>query len=186
MDMQDARKTAVVMLAAAVAVLSSGCAGIGGWRARLKAELPAFGHRNWIVVADSAYPKQSAPGIETVYTHAGQLEVLEAVLSEVEKARHVQAIVLLDAELDSVREQDAPGVEAYRKELNDLLKGRQVKVLPHEKIISKLDEGAKLFNILLLKTDMVIPYTSVFLELDCGYWNAEKEKRLRDAMGHSK
>jgi hypothetical protein len=29
---------------------------------------------------------------------------------------------------------------------------------------------------------MTIPYTSVFFELDCGYWNAEAEVRLRQAM----
>jgi hypothetical protein len=35
---------------------------------------------------------------------------------------------------------------------------------------------------LIVKTDMTIPYTSVFFELDCGYWNAEAEQRLRQAM----
>ena len=42
-----------------------------------------------------------------------------------------------------------------------------------------------MFNVLLLKTDLVIPYTSVFLQLDCGYWNAEKEARLRDLISGS-
>jgi hypothetical protein len=36
--------------------------------------------------------------------------------------------------------------------------------------------------VLLIKTKMRIPYTSVFFELDCGYWNAQGEKRLRAAM----
>lgn len=26
---------------------------------------------------------------------------------------------------------------------------------------------------------MTLPYTSVFLQLECGYWNAASEKRLR-------
>lgn len=26
------------------------------------------------------------------------------------------------------------------------------------------------------------PYTSVFFQLECGYWNADAEKRMRDAM----
>jgi hypothetical protein len=29
---------------------------------------------------------------------------------------------------------------------------------------------------------MTIPYTSVFFELDCGYWSAAAEQRLRKAM----
>jgi hypothetical protein len=35
----------------------------------------------------------------------------------------------------------------------------------------------------VLKTRMTIPYTSVFLRLDCGYWSDEQEKRLREKMG---
>ncbi len=55
-------------------------------------------------------------------------------------------------------------------------------VLDHERIIAKLDESAKLFNVVILKSTLAIPYTSVFLELDCGYWNANAEKRLRDSL----
>jgi hypothetical protein len=29
---------------------------------------------------------------------------------------------------------------------------------------------------------MTLPYTSVFLQLDCGYWSADAERRLREAM----
>ncbi len=170
-----------MMMAATVAMLT-GCASTRNWESTLDARLPVYGHRNWIVVADSAYPKQSAPGIETIYTGKSQIEVLEAVLKAVEAAPHVKAKVMIDQELDSVPETDAPGVEAYRRQLKSHLTGKQVAVMPHEEIIRKLDEGAKLFSILLLKTDMVLPYTSVFLELDCGYWNAEKEQRLRKAI----
>jgi hypothetical protein len=52
-------------------------------------------------------------------------------------------------------------------------------VLPHEQIIAKLDESGKLFRILVLKSTLAIPYTSVFFELDCGYWSREAEERLR-------
>jgi hypothetical protein len=34
----------------------------------------------------------------------------------------------------------------------------------------------------VLKTNMTLPYTSVFIELDCGYWSPEAEARLRAAM----
>ncbi len=152
------------------------------WQARLASELPLLGHRNWIVVADAAYPKQSAAGIETIDTGGQQLDVLAQVLDAVGKAPHVRAVVMLDAELTRVPEEDAPGVTAYRDALRNLLEEKEVNVLPHEEIIGKLDESAKLFHILLLKTRMTIPYTSVFLQLDCAYWDAEKEKRLRAAM----
>jgi hypothetical protein len=38
-----------------------------GWKKDLSEQLPLLGHRNWVVVADSAYPLQTAPGIETIY-----------------------------------------------------------------------------------------------------------------------
>ena len=174
------RSIAVVVLVSS-AISVSGC-GVNTWQSRLHSVLPEYGHRNWIVVADSAYPKQSAAGIETIATGKGQLEVLDVVLDAISEAQHVQAIVMLDAELDSVSQADAPGVDEYRARLKESLKGKQVKVMPHEDIISQLDKDSKMFNILLLKTNLTIPYTSVFLQLDCGYWNAEKEKRLRNLI----
>ena len=41
---------------------------MNNWRERLTEELPVLGHRNWIVVADAAYPAQCRPGIETLAT----------------------------------------------------------------------------------------------------------------------
>ena len=36
------------------------------WEEVLKDRLQLYGHRNWLVIADSAYPAQSRPGIETI------------------------------------------------------------------------------------------------------------------------
>lgn len=85
-----------------------------------------------------------------------------------------------------VAEADAPGITTYRKQLTKLLAKRNVQVLPHEEIIKKLDEAGNTFHVLLLKTKHIQPYTSVFLQLDCSYWNAEAEKRLRDAISNEK
>ena len=51
------------------------------------------------------------------------------------------------------------------------LKGQKVTSLPHEKTIEQLDEAGQTFHVLLLKTDLTLPYTSVFIRLDCGYWS---------------
>jgi D-ribose pyranose/furanose isomerase RbsD len=154
----------------------------GNWRQQLADELPVLGHRNWIVIADSAYPAQSNPGIETLYTGARQLEVVQAVLEALDKTKHVKPVVYLDAEMPHVPEGHAAGVSGYRTELTQLLRGRRVTSLPHEELIAKLDAAAKVFRILVLKTDLTIPYTSVFVELDCGYWGPEAEQALREAM----
>jgi len=43
-------------------------------------------------------------------------------------------------------------------------------------------DAAKHFYILALKTNIANPYTSVFIRLDCKYWSADAEKRLRAKM----
>jgi hypothetical protein len=45
----------------------------------LKNRLELCGRRNWLVVADSAYPAQSKPGIETIVADADHTTVLERV-----------------------------------------------------------------------------------------------------------
>ncbi len=172
----------ILMCAVSGCLAPSGSAPVG-WREQLETQLPVLGHRNWIVVADSAYPAQSAPGIQTIYTGETQIRTVSEVLAAIDRAAHVQPIVYLDAELTDVPEADAPGVTDFLMELDILLGDRTVRRLPHMEIIEKLDESAKLFNVLILKTDLTIPYTSVFINLDCGYWGEEKEKRMRDAVG---
>jgi D-ribose pyranose/furanose isomerase RbsD len=151
------------------------------WEEQLDELLPLLGHRNWIVVADSAYPAQSKPGIDTAVIDCGQLEAVKKVFAAIHAQKHIRANVYVDAELAFVAEKDAKGVGSYRRRLATAL-GATMKSLPHEEIIAKLDQSAEVFRVLILKTDMTIPYTSVFFELDCGYWSAAAEKRLRGAM----
>jgi L-fucose mutarotase/ribose pyranase (RbsD/FucU family) len=153
-----------------------------GWERQLGTLLPLYGHRNWVVVADSAYPAQSKPGIETILADADQIHVVRTVLDAITASRHIRANVYVDKELSFVAENDAPGITEYRKQLDAAVYGSSVKRIPHEQIIAKLDQSAQVFRILIIKTDMTIPYTSVFFELDCGYWNAGAEERLRQAL----
>ena len=152
------------------------------WERKLSALLPLFGHRNWIVVADAAYPAQSKPGIETIVANGDQIQTVRKVLDAVTACKHISANVYVDQELGVVAENDAPGISAYRQQLKALLEGSSVKQVLHEQIIQKLDQSAQVFRILIIKTDMTIPYTSVFFELDCGYWNAGAEERLRQVL----
>jgi len=153
-----------------------------GWRALLANRMKAYGHRNWIVVADAAYPSQSRPGVETVATSECHLAVLEEVMKAVRGSKHVRAHVYVDKELAAVAEQDAPGIEAYRGALRALLGGQTPDPVLHEDLIAKLGEVSGNFDVLLLKSTQTLPYTTVFFELGCGYWSDEAESRLRDRM----
>ena len=152
------------------------------WQTRLNELLPLLGHRNWIVVADSAYPLQTAPGIETICADADQVTVITEVLAALARTKHVKPTIYTDAELKFVAEKNAPGISAYREALAKILAGQPAQMLPHDQIIGKLDEAGKTFRVLIIKTPLILPYTSVFFQLDCGYWNAASEKELRDVM----
>jgi len=149
----------------------------------LRERIPLYGHRNWIVVADSAYPAQSRSGIETIVSDATHFDVLRTVVSALAASKHLRPVVYQDKELSFVPEQAAPGVEECRRQLTALFRDTKVNTLPHEEIISKLDQAGQVFEILIIKSNLTIPYTSVFLQLDCAYWSAEDEQALRAKMG---
>ena len=114
-----------------------------------------------------------------MFTGGEHTEVLKKVLHAIGVSTHVRSNVYIDAELKHVAEEDAPGVSAIRMEVMRLLTGKNMRELAHEEIIAGLERAGKLFRILILKSTLAIPYTSVFLELDCGYWSQEAEERLR-------
>ncbi len=173
-------------LGAALAVQAGGVraaqAAPNDWRKTVAERLPLYGHRNWIAIVDSAYPSQISPGVETILADADQTDVLKAVLQDLAGAKHVRPIIFTDAELPYIDEQDAPGVTAYRADLKQILGDRPVNSLLHEQIIAKLDQAGQTFHVLIIKTNMTIPYTSVFLQLNCKYWSDDAEQRLRAKM----
>lgn len=144
--------------------------------------MPLLGHRNWILVVDSAYPLQVAPGVETIDTNSGQAEVLQYVLNAVGRSIQVRPEIYMDAELPFISDQDAPGASAYRVHIAAILRGYTIQSLPHEKLIATVDEAGKDFHVLILKTNLTVPYSSVFIRLNCKYWSDEAETRLRQAM----
>jgi hypothetical protein len=73
-------------------------------------------------------------------------------------------------------------VSAYREQLFALLSHAHTNSQPHENIIHNLDVVSKTFHVLIIKTNMTVPYTSVFLQLDCAYWSSEAEQQLRARM----
>lgn len=109
------------------------------WNQRLAEAMPLLGHRNWILVVDSAYPLQTSPGIETIETNASQIDVVRAAMAAI-----------------------AAGASAYGEQVERLERGYRVESLRHEKLISNIDEAGKRFHVLVLKTNMTIrlgPYS---------------------------
>src|SRR5512146_593640 len=117
------------------------------WQGVLLSRLSLYGHRNWIVVADSAYPAQSRPGIETILAGAGQSNVVDIVARALSASAHVKANIYTDQELRYVQEKDAPGINDYRQRLRAVLENFSMRELPHEAIIAKLDQAAQMFQV---------------------------------------
>jgi len=168
----------LAIVAAPAGTASSGAA----WQTKLDHDLPLLGHRNWILIVDSAYPLQSSPGVETVETNADQLDVVKYVLGAINNSIHVRPDIFMDAELPYVQEEDAPGTSAYRDAIAKLLEGHNVESALHEQLIQNVGEAGRLVNVLVLKTKLAIPYSSVFIRLNCKYWGDDAEERLRAKM----
>ena len=151
------------------------------WRSEFERVLPLLGHRNWILVVDKAFPLQSAAGMTYLNSTEPIEEVLNYVLTNIDKASHIKPVIYTDKELQTLTQfggDDAAMVET----INGALKRREVQSILHDDVFAKLDSASKLFNVVVIKTESTVAYSSVFIELDCGYWSAEKEQQLRASL----
>jgi len=152
------------------------------WEEVLEEDLHLLGHRNWILVVDKAFPEQSSAGMKYIYVEQDLLPTLDHVLGALDKSTHVKPIIYQDKELSYIGEDQVAGIEAFRSEASRTLDGREINTLLHDEVFSMLDESSSLFRVLVIKTNCILPYTSVFLQLDCSYWGPENEKTLRELM----
>ncbi len=176
---------ASVMLLALVSL--TGCQSMNSsaaWKGTVKRDLPLYGDRNWIAIVDSAYPDQSKAGVTTIVANGGMFSTLKYVLAKIAKAPNIRPVAYTDRELNYVTDEQTPGISAYRQKLDAMLAAAGV---PHEQrmhinSIDRLNTDGKLFKILIIKTNLTMPYTSVFIHLKCGYWTDADENALRAAM----
>jgi D-ribose pyranose/furanose isomerase RbsD len=152
------------------------------WKQVLAEDLNLLGHRNWILVVDKAFPEQSSAGMKYLYAGEDLLPTLEHVLKQVKSSTHVTPVVYRDEELAYITEDQVPGIGEFRSSADRILKGYTVNTLLHDDVFERLDESSSLFRVLVIKTNGTLPYTSVFLQLDCSYWGPEDERVLRDRM----
>lgn len=152
------------------------------WQTEFQQKLPYLGHRNWILVVDKAFPAQSAQGLTTINTGEQLPAVLKEVVSSLSRTIHVKPTIYADAESNYIGDDMAKGAVTLQKEIHSTLKGYPINYLLHEKIFTKIDSTSKLFNVVILKTESTIAYSSIFIQLDCAYWDNQKEVILRKKM----
>ena len=66
------------------------------WRQILTERLPYFGDGNWIVVADSAFPLRSAPGVEMIISDDSQLDTVRHLLGLLAKDGRLRPTIYTD------------------------------------------------------------------------------------------
>lgn len=152
------------------------------WKKQLNLQLPLLGHRNWILVVDKAFPAQNAAGIVTINTGEALLPVLQYTLEQIKSSTHVKPLIFTDKELNYITVAQVPEIEKFKTKLFEIIPKEQAQTMLHDSVFVKIAKASELFRIVVLKTEQVIPYSSVFLQLDCKYWPAENEKLLRESM----
>ena len=149
------------------------------WIKLFKERLALQGHRNWILVVDKAFPLQSARGM-TIINSSQELPIaLNLVMTEISYSTHVKPILYTDTEFRYITEDLAPGTDKLKKNLELVLKKYPLNSMLHEAVFSKIDSVSQLFNVLVIKTESLVPYSSVFIQLDCAYWDSNREAKLR-------
>ena len=166
-------------------VLMSGCGMYqrsDGWRDALMMQTAQLGYRNWIVVAEASFPAHSRPGVRQINADAEIPAVVDEVLRTLERTEQVTPNVFVAREMRVVENDYAPGIDEFRKQLHSALHSRETTELEQQSLLTLMEDATKSFEVLVIRTKTALPYTSVFMELQPGYWNADSEDRLRDRI----
>ncbi len=174
--------TVYLSIAYLLALLSVGCVATAPsepWKKDLKRELSLLGSQNWIIIAEPAYPHSSGQHVQSMVVEGSIPEVLHEVLLTMEELGHVTPRIHLTREVSQLTEDYAPGIIQHREQLKEVIESRDIIELPNNALTLSLREAQNHYKILLLKTPTTLPYSSVFIELDSGYWDGDSETQLR-------
>jgi len=167
------------------AFLSFGCVGMqpnDAWQAAVDRQAGQLGYRNWIVIAEASFPAHSRPGVRQMTAEVEVPEALDYVLKALEQTENVRPRVYLTRELRSVENDFAPGIDEMRTHIRSALHGHEATELDQQSLLTLLEDANRSFDVLVIRTRSALPYSSVFLELQPGYWDEASESRLRERI----
>ena len=170
-------------------LLFTGCGGSDRsrpWKSTIRHELEHLGARNWVVIAEAAYPVQSRRGLRVIHIDADIPDLVDGIEQVIEEKHQVKPRIYVTSEIGHVEYDYAPGVKNYRKELEDALHGRETLALQNDMLMRMMGDTSKTYRVLVIKSRTALPYSSVFMELGSGYWDADSEDALRRTMERRK
>ena len=173
------------LLALGTALMSLGCANMAddsSWQAAVQRQAGQLGYRNWIVIAEASFPAHSRPGVRQVTAPVDIPDALDYVLKTLEETETVRPQIYVSRELRSVENDFAPGIDELRKSLKNSFHGHEPTELDQQSLLTLLEDANRSFDVLVIRTTTALPYSSVFLELQPGYWDVDSETRLRERI----
>lgn len=173
------------LLALALALMTLGCSGFQdgqNWHAAVDHQVGQLGYRNWVVIAEASFPAHSRSGVRQVNSSADIPDTLDYVLKALERTENVRPQIYLTRELRSVENDFAPGIDELRKKVEASLHGHEATELDQQTLLTLIEDANRSFDVLVIRTPTALPYSSVFLELQPGYWDVDSETRLRDRI----
>lgn len=172
----------LILIPVVLVLTTCGLTSKDGWKTAVEVQTAQLGYRNWIVIAEASFPAHSRPGTRQINAYEPIPVVLDEVLTTLEKTEHVRPTIYSTRELRSVENDFAPGIDEYRKVLDAALHGHEVIEMEQDSLLTLVQDAQKSFDVLVIRTTTALPYSSVFLELQPGYWDGESEQRLRADM----
>lgn len=173
------------LFAFGMALLSFGCGGFQqghSWKAAVNRQAGQLGYRNWIVIAEASFPAHNRPGLRQVTASVDVPEALDYVLNVMEQTQNVRPQIYVTREARSVENDFAPGIDVLRTKLKESLHGHETTELDQQSLITLMENANRSFDVLVIRTTTALPYTSVFIELQPGYWDVDSETRLRERI----
>lgn len=152
------------------------------WQRAVDRQVAQLGYRNWIIIAEASFPAHSRPGFRQVVADVEVTEALDYVIQAMETTENVRPNVYLTRESRAVENDFAPGMDDFRERMRQALHAHETVMLDQQSLLTLVEDANRRFDVLVIRTRTALPYTSVFLELLPGYWDADSEMRLRERI----
>ena len=170
------------LLCVGVACLLTQCATFhsdNDWKFAVDNQVHNLGYRNWIVIAEASFPAHHGQGIKQVAAPIEVPEAVDYVLRSLERTENLRPTIYLPRELRSVENDFAPGIDAMRETLQQSMHGHEPTEIDQQALLTLIEDANRSFTVLVIRTRTALPYTSVFMELQPGYWDSQSESHLR-------
>jgi hypothetical protein len=152
------------------------------WKAAVHRHTSQLGFRNWIIVAEASFPALARTGVMQVPANVEIPVALDYVLKVIDESQHVKPNVFFTRESQVLENDSAPGIDQLRQQVRQSIHQMATTTMEQDSLLTVLQDINRSFDVLIIRTTTTLPYSSVFIELQPGYWDAEAEEKLRLRM----